>query len=415
MTPKHSISSPISYDTSIPSGHGKTVVVGMSGGVDSSVAALLLKEAGYRVLGLFMKNWDDAMDQTGTCSAEADYRDVESVCERLGITYYSIEFVEEYRERVFASFIRDYQSGSTPNPDILCNREIKFDLFYEKAHELGADFLATGHYARISRSTSLHAETDYRLIRGRDPDKDQSYFIYTIPPKKLPKILFPIGDLIKPEVRKLATAAGLSTAQKKDSTGICFIGERRFREFLSQYVPSKPGEFVRWETGKVCGRHQGAAFYTLGQRRGLGLGGEGERWYVVDKDMNRNIVYVARGDDHPALFRDWLHASELSFTHESSYERIVRNTSNSLTNQSITAKIRYRQEDQLIQKVSPIMESSEDTCRVEFAVPQRSMNTRQAIVFYDGEECLGGGMITCIGPHHSSKNAGLSGGQSPSE
>ncbi|NDD92936.1 tRNA 2-thiouridine(34) synthase MnmA, partial [bacterium] len=256
----------------------KTVVLGMSGGVDSSVAALLLKQQGYRVIGLFMKNWEET-DEHGVCTSTQDYEDVARVCEKLDIPYYSIEFVQEYWDHVFAEFLRAYQAGYTPNPDILCNREIKFNLFFKKAMEMGADYLATGHYCQIGQTNGA-----YRLLKAADQNKDQTYFVYTIQNSILPKVLFPIGHLTKPELRRLAEQHGIPTAKKKDSTGICFIGERNFRQFLAQYVPAKPGE-IRTLSGERVGTHQGVAYYTLGQRKGLGLGGEGEAWFVVAKDI----------------------------------------------------------------------------------------------------------------------------------
>jgi tRNA-specific 2-thiouridylase len=272
------------------------VVVGMSGGVDSSVAALLLKEQGYEVIGLFMKNWDDT-DETGHCTAAEDFEDVRRVASHLGIPYYSVNFEKEYAERVFSYFLEEYRRGRTPNPDILCNREIKFGEFLNKALQLGADRIATGHYARLAEEGG-----EYRLLRGADPDKDQSYFLYALNQEQLSKAIFPIGHLRKREVREIAEKAGLPTAKKKDSTGICFIGERNFKEFLSQYLPAQPGE-MRTLSGEYKGRHDGLMYYTLGQRRGLGIGGSGtgEPWFVVGKDLEKNILYVEQGRDHPAL------------------------------------------------------------------------------------------------------------------
>jgi tRNA-specific 2-thiouridylase len=357
--------------------HPLTIAVGMSGGVDSSVAAALLLEQGHRVFGIFMKNWDET-DASGACTAEADYRDVEKVCQKLGIPYYSVEFVKEYRDQVFASFLEDYRRGYTPNPDILCNREIKFNLFLKHARALGADALATGHYCQ-KRWDPLQQK--WQLEKGADPQKDQSYFVYTLTSPILESVHFPIGHLPKPEVRAIAQRLGLPTHAKKDSTGICFIGERPFRQFLSQYVAARPGPFAHLDGTKV-GTHTGAAFYTLGQRRGLGLGGEGASWYVVDKDPTRNIVYVERGESHPALFARTCWVTETSW---------VEGQRPSL--ETLTAKIRYRQPDQRC--TLTLQEGG--VLRVDFEEPQRAITPGQAIVFYQGERCLGGGRIAARG------------------
>ena len=366
----------------------KTVVVGMSGGVDSSVAALLLKQQGYRVIGLFMKNWEET-DENGVCTSARDYEDVARVCEKLDIPYYSIEFVQEYWDHVFAEFLRAYQAGYTPNPDILCNREIKFNLFFKKALEMGADFLATGHYCQI-------AERDgrFRLLKAVDANKDQTYFVYTIQSEILSRVLFPIGHLAKPELRAIAEAHGLATAKKKDSTGICFIGERNFRNFLSQYVPSKQGE-IRTLSGERVGTHQGTAYYTLGQRKGLGLGGEGEAWFVVAKDAARNILYVERGVMNPALYADELRAEELSW---------VAGTAPMAPGSSFecTAKARYRQPEQPCS-----IEWDGEHLRVRFHVPQRALTPGQSVVFYSGDECLGGGVIRSVGPSYRDQGRAL--------
>lgn len=342
----------------------KTVVVGMSGGVDSSVSALLLKAQGYEVIGLFMKNWEETVD--GKCQASKEYEDVVKVCDLLGIQHYSVNFVEEYRTQVFAQFLADYKAGLTPNPDVLCNREIKFKVFLEKAIELGADYLATGHYCRL--------DSEGRLLRGLDPDKDQSYFLHAVKQEAFKKVLFPIGHLPKKEVRRLAKEAGLATAEKKDSTGICFIGKRDFKPFLSQYLAIQPGHFETL-SGEVVGKHDGAAFYTLGQRKGMGLGGEGDAWFVVGKDAMRNVVYVERGADHPALFRTELFAKELTWIGDAP-ELPLR----------CTAKIRYRQKD------SPCTLYSDG--RVVFDEPQRAVTAGQSVVFYQDDICLGGSVIT---------------------
>ena len=350
----------------------KTVVVGMSGGVDSSVAAAILKEQGYRVVGLFMKNWEER-DASGACTSDLDYADVVRVCEKLEIPYYSVNFVREYWDNVFVRFLEEYKAGYTPNPDVLCNREIKFKVFFDKAMELGADFLATGHYCR---NTAEDGES--RLVKGSDPAKDQSYFLYTIKKEILGRVLFPVGGILKSEVREIAARYDLSTKAKKDSTGICFIGERDFREFLGRYVQAKPGEF-RTLDGKRVGAHEGAAFYTLGQRKGLTLGGQGERWFVVGKDIGSNVVFVERGQDHPALFADELTATEASWVSGRCPKLPLR----------CRAKVRYRQKDQDC-VISP---GENGALRVVFDEPQRAITPRQSVVFYEDEICLGGAMI----------------------
>lgn len=343
----------------------KTVVVGMSGGVDSSVSALLLKQQGFNVIGLFMKNWEEE----GPCQATREFEDVVRVCETLQIPYYSVNFVQEYRDSVFAQFLADYQAGLTPNPDVLCNREIKFKVFLEKALNLGADYLATGHYCRL--------DDEARLLKGLDPDKDQSYFLHAVKQEAFRKVLFPIGHLPKKEVRRLAKEHGLATAEKKDSTGICFIGKRDFKPFLSQYIAIQPGNFETLD-GKVVGQHDGAAFYTLGQRKGMGLGGEGDAWFVVGKDPMRNVVFVERGADHPALFCERLTTRDLTWVAEAPLSFPYR----------CTAKVRYRQEEQ------PCM--LHESGIVTFDIPQRAATPGQFIVFYQGDLCLGGGTILNI-------------------
>ncbi|MDC1174422.1 tRNA 2-thiouridine(34) synthase MnmA [Bacteriovoracaceae bacterium] len=367
---------------------GKTVVIGMSGGVDSSVCAALLKEAGCNVIGLFMKNWED-LDENGVCNASKDYKDVIKVCEKLDIPYYSVEFVKEYRENVFHHFVEEYKAGHTPNPDILCNREIKFKVFFDKAMELGADFLATGHYCQNIISGERN-----RLVKGNDQGKDQTYFLYTIKEKILEKVLFPIGHLQKSEVREIAQKYDLATKNKKDSTGICFIGERNFKNFLSQYIDFKEGNFETL-SGEVVGRHTGSAYYTMGQRKGLGLGGQGEPWFVVGKDIEKNIVIVERGENHPALFADELWANELEWVSGELDEKLPL---------KCRAKIRYRQKDQ-----SCTLHSIQDgVAHITFDESQRSITIRQSIVFYKEEDglniCLGGGMISKCGQTHYEKS-----------
>jgi len=357
-----------------------TVIVGMSGGVDSSVCAAILKEQGYNVIGMFMKNWEEE-DENGVCQSSKEYADVIKVCEKLDIPYYSVDFVKEYKDNVFAHFVSEYEKGFTPNPDILCNREIKFKVFLDKALELGADYLATGHYCQ---NKFINGEN--RLIKGNDPRKDQSYFLYTMKKEKLDHVMFPIGDIEKTEVREIAAKYDLATKDKKDSTGICFIGERNFKNFLSQYVQFKEGNFENLN-GEVVGKHTGAVYYTNGQRKGLGLGGPGEPWFVVGKDISRNVVVVERGDKHPALFADDLIANELSWVGEFNYKLPLK----------LKAKIRYRQQDQ----DCSIVEYNGDSVKVVFDQPQKAITIRQSIVFYlemDGEiACLGGGMIKTIG------------------
>ncbi len=351
----------------------KTVVVGMSGGVDSSVVALVVKLQGYRTIGLFMKNWDET-NPDGTCPADNDYQDVIKVCERLDIPYYSVNFVKEYWDGVFEEFLSDYRKGNTPNPDILCNREIKFKVFYQRAKLLGADFLATGHYCQVE---------DGKLLKGADLNKDQTYFLYAINKDVLTDVLFPIGHLPKPKVRELATKFELATMAKKDSTGICFIGERNFKNFLSQYIESVKGNFTDL-AGKVLGKHDGTCFYTLGQRKGLGIGGPGEAWFVVDKNFEKNEVILAQGDDHPALYADGLTAVELNWLVDAPQGTF-----------QAKAKVRYRQPEE---PCTVIVE--ENRVKVIFDRPQRAMTPRQSIVFYQGEVCLGGGIIDEISPNY---------------
>ncbi len=342
------------------------VVIGMSGGVDSSVAALLLKEQGYEVIGLYMKNWED---RDGSCPGALDYEDVVRVCDRLQIQHYTVNFMQQYWDSVFSHFIEELKAGYTPNPDVLCNREIKFKALFQKAKELGADFLATGHYAQTHGGS---------LFRSQDLDKDQTYFLYTLKKEVLSHILFPVGHLTKKEVRALAQSHDLATAAKKDSTGICFIGKRNFREFLGNYISYQEGSFETL-SGKVVGKHQGVAFYTIGQRKGLKIGGPGEAWFVVGKDVSRNVVFVEQGDDHPALYHTSLTAMEASWVGDAPPTIPFR----------CTAKIRYRQQDQECTLVSH--ENGQLT--IVFDHPVRAVTPRQAIVFYEGPLCLGGALI----------------------
>lgn len=353
------------------------VVVGMSGGVDSSVAALLLKEAGYQVIGIFMKNWDET-DDFGYCTSAEDYEDVRRVCDQIGIPYYSVNFEKEYWDRVFTYFLDEYKKGRTPNPDVMCNKEIKFKAFLQHALKLGAEYLATGHYAQIDFQ---HGE--YRLLRGADDNKDQTYFLNALNQYQLSKAMFPIGHLTKAEVRKIAEERGLATANKKDSTGICFIGERNFKEFLSRYLPAQPGE-IRSLSGEVKGKHDGLMYYTLGQRKGLGIGGSGsgEPWFVAGKDLENNVLYVVQGENHPALYSYGLLATDLNWISEKEPPAKLE----------CTAKFRYRQKDQ---KVSVYFNNKEE-CKVVFHTPQKAITPGQAVVFYDGEVCLGGAIINQI-------------------
>lgn len=354
------------------------VVVGMSGGVDSSAAALLLKQQGYDVIGIFMKNWDDT-DEEGHCTADIDYQDVRRVCDQIGIPYYTVNFEKQYWDKVFSYFLAEYSRGRTPNPDVMCNKEIKFKAFLEKALALEADYMATGHYAQIRVLSENNSDSHkYQLIRGVDRNKDQTYFLYTLGQEQLKRTLFPIGHLTKKEVRQLAKQHGLVTAGKKDSTGICFIGERNFKNFLSNYLPAQPGKMVNIDDNSVLGRHDGLMYYTLGQRKGLGIGGQGEPWFVADKDIEHNILYVAQGHDHSALYSQGLIAKEPFWVEGMSPNHEFK----------CTAKFRYRQVDQ---EVSVLVE--QDLCRVIFAKPQRAITPGQAVVFYRGDICLGGATI----------------------
>lgn len=352
----------------------KTVVVGMSGGVDSSVCALLMKLQGYQTIGLFMKNWDET-NPDGSCTADADYQDVIKVCERLNIAYYSVNFVQEYWDNVFSEFLNDYRSGYTPNPDILCNREIKFKVFYQRAKLLGADYLATGHYCQLEEGI---------LKKGADQNKDQSYFLYAVEKEVFKDVLFPIGHLPKPRVRELADKFDLATKAKKDSTGICFIGERNFKDFLSQYIQKNQGNFVDLN-GKILGPHDGVCFYTLGQRKGLGVGGPGEAWFVVDKNYETNEVILAQGQDHPALYSDGLIAGAMNWYMENMPQEF-----------KARAKVRYRQ----VEQPCTVKILADGLIEVIFDEPQRAITHRQSVVLYQGELCIGGGIIEEVKPNY---------------
>lgn len=358
---------------------GAHIIVGMSGGVDSSVSALLLLEAGYRVSGVFMQNWEDDDE---ACTARQDYRDAAGVAETLGIPLETVNFAEEYWAGVFEHFLAEYRAGRTPNPDVLCNREIKFKAFLEYAEQRGADAIATGHYVRRG-----HADAHWQLLRGLDSNKDQSYFLHQLGQAQLAHSVFPVGELDKSVVRERARQAGLHVHTKKDSTGICFIGERKFSQFLSEYLPHQPGDIVD-ETGKILGRHNGLMYHTLGQRQGLGIGGldgaEDAPWYVLDKDLERNRLLVGQGHDHPHLLRSTLQANDMHWVMgHAPRERFA-----------CTARVRYRQRDQNAE----VFCQGQDRIEVRFEAPVRAITPGQSVVLYDGDACLGGGVIEGLGP-----------------
>tara|TARA_B100002003_G_scaffold63959_1_gene59317 strand:- start:2892 stop:3962 length:1071 start_codon:yes stop_codon:yes gene_type:complete len=348
------------------------IIVGMSGGVDSAVAALLLKEQGFDVECIFMKNWEEDSE---SCTAEEDYKDALLVCDHLGLKLHTVNFSKEYKQNVFDHFLKEYAAGRTPNPDTLCNKEIKFNVFLHYALELGAGRIATGHYARIEKNNGT-----IQLRKGIDKNKDQSYFLFMLNQQQLEKTIFPIGAMSKKDVRTLAKEKGLPNYDRKDSTGVCFIGERNFTEFLHQYFKPDPGDMVTVD-GKTVSKHDGLMFYTLGQRQGLGIGGgHGEKeepWYVVDKNLENNQLIVAQGHDHPGLFHSQLTVEDLHW---------VANEVPSV--RKLTAKIRYRQKDQLCS-----FELNNDSADVYFVEPQFAVTPGQAAVFYDGDNCLGGGTI----------------------
>lgn len=351
------------------------IVVGMSGGVDSSVAALLLKQQGYDVVGVFMKNWEET-DESGVCTAENDWNDVREVCEIIGIPYYAVNFSREYWDRVFSYFLKEYRAGRTPNPDVLCNREIKFKAFLDFAMQLGASKMATGHFVRTNENGDL--------LRGIDPNKDQSYFLYMLHQEQLRKAIFPVGGMTKTEVRRIAEENGLPVSKKKDSTGVCFIGERNFRQFLSTYLPAQPGDMVAPD-GSVVGHHDGLMYYTLGQRRGLGIGGcgDGRSWFVIGKDLENNRLLVAQGEDHPMLYSTtsigaeatWIGADPLA-----GGEPL-----------HCTCKFRYRQGDQPVE-----VRRDGQKLLIHALTPQRAVTPGQSAVFYQGEKCLGGAIVEQI-------------------
>lgn len=355
------------------------VIVGMSGGVDSSVSALLLQQQGYQVEGLFMKNWDED-DGTDYCTAMDDLADAQAVSDKLGLKLHTANFASEYWDNVFEHFLEEYKAGRTPNPDILCNREIKFKAFLDYAKVLGADMIATGHYVRRAE---LNGKT--ALFKGLDNNKDQSYFLHQVGCNELALTLFPVGELEKPEVRRLAEQYDLITHDKKDSTGICFIGERRFTDFLKQYLPAQPGK-IETPGGDVIGQHQGLMYHTIGQRQGLGIGGlknyPEEPWFVAEKDLERNVLVAVQGQQHDLLYSNWLHASDIFWI----------NGEKPTLPLSCRAKVRYRQADQACTVIA-----DGEGYRVEFEEPQRAVTPGQSVVIYSDEICLGGGVIETTG------------------
>jgi len=353
----------------------RRIVVGMSGGVDSSVAAWLLKQQGYEVIGLFMKNWEDD-DDDEYCSSRQDWLDAASVADRIGIDIEAVNFAAEYRERVFAEFLREYSAGRTPNPDVLCNAEIKFKAFLDHALALGAHRIATGHYARIRTADGSH-----RLLRAVDGTKDQSYFLHRLTQAQLARTLFPLGELRKTEVRELARRIGLANAAKRDSTGICFIGERPFRAFLARYLPTRPGP-IRAPDGRLLGEHVGLSFYTLGQRKGIGVGGRqdgsGQPWFVARKDLSDNTLWVVQGHDHPWLLTDRLVATSAAWVGAAPE-----------AGRHLSAKTRYRQAD----AACTVLDAVNGRIELGFEEPQWAVTPGQSAVLYDGEVCLGGAVI----------------------
>ncbi len=376
------------------------VIVGMSGGVDSSVAAWLLKSKGYQVEGLFMKNWDED-DGTEYCTAMADLADAKEVADAIGIPLHTASFAAEYWDRVFEHFLAEYRAGRTPNPDILCNKEVKFRAFLDYAVTLGADFIATGHYTRQRPLPDDPQRA--QLLKGLDPNKDQSYFLHAVSGDRIARTLFPVGELEKPEVRRIAEAQGFVTHDKKDSTGICFIGERKFRDFLQQYLPAQPGD-IETPDGQIIGRHQGLMYHTIGQRQGLGIGGlrdfNDDPWYVADKDLQRNVLLAVQGKNHPLLFARGLLSGPIDWVAGQAPAGQFH----------CRAKTRYRQPDQDCR----VTVNESGGTRVEFDQPQRAVTPGQSVVFYDGEVCLGGGVIEQTwrdgetGPQDASANGATS-------
>ena len=364
----------------------KRVILGLSGGVDSSVAAIRLLEEGYEVIGVFMRNWDSATNNdflgnpdfnSDVCPQEKDYQDAMKVAEKLGIELKRVDFIEEYWEYVFKYFLAEYAAGRTPNPDLMCNKEIKFKAFLDYANSLNADYIAMGHYARVNHDP---VKGSY-LLRGLDNNKDQTYFLALLSQKQIEKALFPVGDMQKKEVRELAVKYDLATATKKDSTGICFIGERRFHQFLQNYLPAKPGKMVRLN-GEVIGNHDGLMYYTIGQRKGLGIGGivgySTEPWFVVGKDLEHNLLYVEQGIDNEYLYSDFCIVKDLNWINETP-----------VVGKEYQAKFRYREKDNSV--VLTLLE--DNLMHVKFNAPVRAVTPGQACVIYDGEVCMGGGII----------------------
>lgn len=361
----------------IESNASKKVIVGMSGGVDSSVSAYLLQQQGYQVEGLFMKNWEED-DNDEYCAAAEDLKDAQAVADKLGIELHTINFAAEYWDNVFEYFLEEYKAGRTPNPDIMCNKEIKFKAFLEfAAEDLGADYIATGHYVR-----RREVDGKWQMLRGLDNNKDQSYFLYTLGEEHVAKTLFPVGDIEKPLVRKIAEEQGLITHDKKDSTGICFIGERKFKDFLARYLPAQPG-VIETAEGEEIGQHEGLMYHTLGQRKGLHIGGLAEYgdepWYVVDKDVARNVLIVGQGADHPRLYSNGLIAKQLHWVDRTTLTKPIK----------AVVKTRYRQAD-IPCTITP---TGDDTIEVHFDEPQKAVTPGQSAVFYNEEVCLGGGII----------------------
>ncbi|MGL4473471.1 MAG: tRNA 2-thiouridine(34) synthase MnmA [Shewanella sp.] len=356
------------------------VIVGMSGGVDSSVSAYLLQQQGYDVEGLFMKNWEED-DTDDYCAATDDLKDAQAVCDKLGIKLHTVNFAAEYWDNVFEYFLQEYKAGRTPNPDIMCNKEIKFKAFLEFADDiLDADYIAMGHYVRRHDSQG-HTQ----MLRGVDGNKDQSYFLYTLSEQQVARSLFPVGELEKPEVRRIAEEQGLITANKKDSTGICFIGERKFKDFLATYLPAQPGN-IETPEGEVIGRHEGLMYHTLGQRKGLGIGGmknsNDNPWYVVDKDVERNVLIIGQGHEHPRLMSVGMEVNQLHWVDGKGPSDGAR----------ISVKTRYRQQDVACQ----VHMLDEGRISVRFDLPVSAVTPGQSAVFYDGEVCLGGGIIDAL-------------------
>jgi tRNA-specific 2-thiouridylase len=355
----------------------KHIIVGMSGGVDSSVTALTLLEQGHKVTGLFMKNWEED-DGTEYCTAMQDLADAQQVCDTLGIELKTVNFAAEYWDEVFEVFLAEFAAGRTPNPDILCNKHVKFKAFLNYAIEdLGAEYIATGHYARVAERNG-----EFELLKGLDPNKEQSYFLYAMGQKALSRTLFPIGHMHKPQLRAMADKAGFANSRKKDSTGICFIGERKFREFLQRYLPSQPGE-MRTPDGQYIGQHHGLMYYTFGQRQGLGIGGvknaPDEPWFVLDKDLDNNVLIVGQGHNHPLMLHNTLEAGQLDWCSNQPMQQTLH----------CAAKTRYRQPDQ----ACTVIPLPGGRIKVSFAEPQRAITPGQSVVFYLGEVCLGGGII----------------------